>query len=297
MPAGSHVPHPLRSYAPLIINVALTGMVPRSADSPHVPLSAERVIEDGVACVARGASMLHVHARRPDESPAWERSAFREIVLGLRERCPGTVICVTTSGREVSELSKRADVLDLDGDAKPDMASLTLGSMNFRTQASVNTPDTIVALATAMAERGIRPELEVFDSGMAYLACELTHRGVLEVPLYANLLLGGPNSAPATARDLAHLADALPPGTTWGAAGLGVFQLAMNAMAIFMGGHVRTGLEDNLWLDPGRTRLATNAELVDRIVELAGVAERPIASIAQTRKCLGLLPVQFGEGS
>jgi uncharacterized protein (DUF849 family) len=143
-----------------------------------------------------------------------------------------------------------------------------------------------------MADRGIHPELEIFDTGMAYLARELLHRGTITPPLYANVLLGGPNTAPATAGALAALVDALPPGTTWGAAGLGAFQLKMNAIAIFMGGHVRTGLEDNLWLDARRRQPATNVALVDRLVALAGVAGRPIATAAETRATLGFQPVR-----
>ena len=265
-------------------------MVARRADSMHVPLTVDEIVEDGAECAARGATMLHLHARRSDGSPAWERAAFCEIVVGLRERCPDAVLCVTTSGREVGELAKRADVLDLD--PRPDMASLTLGSLNFRTQASMNAPDVIVGLARAMADRGIRPELEVFDTGMAYLAHELLHREVIAPPLYANVLLGGPNTAPATAGALAALVDALPAGTTWGAAGLGAFQLKMNAIAIFMGGHVRTGLEDNLWLDAQRRQPATNPALVDRVAALARVAGRPIATAAQTRARLGFQPVE-----
>jgi len=285
---GPHVPHPVRPYEPLIVNAALTGMVPRRSDSPHVPLTPEEIVEDGAACVELGASILHLHARRPDGEPAWEREAFGDAVAGLRERCPATVLCVTTSGRDVAELERRADVLDLDGPARPDMASLTLGSLNFRTQASVNAPATIIALAERMRERGIKPELEVFDSGMAYLAAELLHRGVLEPPLYANLLLGGPNTAPATARQLAALVDALPAGTTWAAAGLGAFQLPMNALAIFMGGHVRTGLEDNLWMDASRGEPATNAGLVERVAGLADVAGRRLATAEEVRERLGL---------
>jgi uncharacterized protein (DUF849 family) len=290
--AGPHVPHPLRPYEPLLVNVALTGMVPRRGDSPHVPLSAEEIVEDGAACVEAGASILHIHARRPDGSPAWERALFAGIVSGLRERCPEAVLCVTTSGRAGADLARRSDVLDLEDDLRPDMASLTLGSLNFRDGASVNDPGTIVALALAMAERGIRPELEVFDSGMAYLAAELAHRGVLEEPLYANVLLGGPNTAQATARDLSHLVDALPPGTTWAAGGFGAFQLPANAMAIAMGGHVRTGLEDNLWFDAGRRELTTNAALVERVVALARLSGREVAAPEQARDRLGLAPVE-----
>jgi uncharacterized protein (DUF849 family) len=283
-----HVPHPLRPYEPLIINAAITGMVPRRADVAHVPVTPEQIVEDAVACIDAGASILHLHARRPDESPAWERAIYAEFIPEIRRRRPGAVICASTSGREVAEFERRADVLSLTGDARPDMASLTLGSLNFRREASVNAPETIVALAERMAEHGIRPELEVFDTGMAYLAHELLDRGVLRPPLYANLLLGNINTAPATAGSLAVLAAALPPGTTWAAGGVGAFQLPMNAIAVFMGAHVRTGLEDNPSLDAERRRPATNAGLVARVAELARIAGRKVASPGEVRQRLAL---------
>jgi uncharacterized protein (DUF849 family) len=284
----AHVPHPLRPYEPLIVNAALTGMVPRRASVPHVPVTPEQIVADAVACVDAGASILHLHARRPDESPAWEREAYRAFIPAIREQRPQAVICVSTSGRDVAEVERRADVLDLDGDAKPDMASLTLGSLNFRHEASVNAPGTIVALAERMAERGIRPELEVFDSGMAYLANELLDRGVLAAPLYANVILGAPNTAPATAGALAHLVAALPPGTTWAAGGVGAFQLPMNGIAVLTGGHVRTGLEDNPAMDAARTVPATNPRLVARVAELARIADRALATPAEVRERLAL---------
>ena len=286
--ARAHVPHPLRPYDPLIVNAALTGMVPTRAQVPHVPVTPEQIVDDAVACVDAGATILHLHARCADESPAWERAGYEAVIPSIRAQRPGAVICVSTSGRDVAELERRADVLELTGDARPDMASLTLGSLNFRTTASVNAPDTIVRLAARMAERGIRPELEIFDTGMAYLAAELLDRGTLEPPLYANLILGSVNTAPATARSLAHLVDALPPGTTWAAGGLGPFQLPMTAMAIFMGGHVRTGLEDNPAYVAERTRPATNPGLVARVAELAAIAGRPLASATEVRERLAL---------
>jgi 3-keto-5-aminohexanoate cleavage enzyme len=288
MSAGSHVPHPLRPYESLIVNVALTGMVSRRSDSPHVPLTAEQIIADGAACVEAGAPILHLHARDATQMPDWRGEAYIEVITGLRARCPEAILCVTTSGRDVAELHKRADVLTLDGPSKPDMASLTLGSLNFRTQASINSPATIVGLAETMAKRGIRAELEIFDSGMAYLANELLARGLLQAPLYANLILGGPNTAPATAGDLSRLVEGLPVGTTWSAGGLGSFQLPINALAVFMGGHVRTGLEDNLWIDPERRRLATNLALVQRVAELARIAGRALATPQEARARLGL---------
>jgi len=143
-----------------------------------------------------------------------------------------------------------------------------------------------------MAERGIRPELEIFDSGMAFLAHTLQAQGVLPPALYANLLLGSVNTAPATATAsaLAHLVESLPADTQWAAAGIGAFQLAMNGLAIFMGGHVRTGLEDSPYLDYASRTPATNADLVARAASLAAAAGRTIATTAEARALIGLAP-------
>lgn len=284
----AHVPHPLRPYAPLIINAALTGMVPRRDRVPNVPVTAQQIVEDAQACFEAGATIVHLHARAGDESPEWRREAYAAFIPEIRRLCPGLVVCATTSGRTFGELDQRADVLALEGAAKPDMASLTLGSLNFRDVASVNAPGMIRALAERMATRGIRPELEIFDSGMAYLAHTLHAEGLLPDPMYANILLGSPNTAPARMGDLASLVDALPSGVIWAAAGIGAFQLPMNAMAVFAGGHVRTGLEDNPHLDHLTRSPATNAELVRRVAALAGVAGRRLSSVAETRATLGL---------
>jgi 3-keto-5-aminohexanoate cleavage enzyme len=282
------VPHPLRPYPPLIVNAALTGMIPRHDRVPHVPVTAEAIVEDAVACHAAGATIVHLHARDAREAPTWRREAYAEFVPEIRRRCPGLIVCVTTSGRTFGELEQRADVLALDGEARPDMASLTLGSLNFRDGPSVNSIATVRALAERMRERGIRPELEVFDTGMAYLAGVLAAEGLLEPPLYANVLLGGINTAPARADTLAQLVRELPEGTVWAAAGLGGFQLPANGLAIFMGGHVRTRLEDNPWLDHATREPATNAGLVHRVAALAELAGRRLATTDEARELLGL---------
>jgi uncharacterized protein (DUF849 family) len=152
----------------------------------------------------------------------------------------------------------------------------------------MNAPEMIRALAERMAENDIRPELEIFDSGMAYLARSLGAEGLLPAPMYANVLLGSPNTAPARIGDLAHLIDALPSDAVWAAAGIGAFQLPMNAMAVFAGGHVRTGLEDNPHLEHATRTPATNAQLVSRVVHLAEIAGRPLSTVEQTRAALGL---------
>lgn len=281
--------HPLTPYAPLIVNAALTGMVGRRERMPHLPVHAAQIVEDAERCFAAGASIVHLHARDADERPDWRREAYAETIVEIRRRCPGIVVCATTSGREVADVDRRADVLLLDAEARPDMASLTLGSLNFHSGPSVNAIETVEELARRMIERGIRPELEVFDLGMAHLARRLVQRELLAGPLYVNLMLGFPNGAPADARSLVALADALPAETAaWAAAGLGAFQQPANALAVAMGGHVRTGLEDNPHVDHVSREPATNVLLVRRAVAMADAIGRVVATPDETRALLGL---------
>lgn len=269
----------------LIINAALTGMVPRRSDSPFVPLTEAEIVADAVRAVNAGASILHLHVRNADESPSSELAPNASLFRAVRAACPGVIISGSTSGRVVSALAQRAAVLD----AQPDMASLTLGSMNFPKQASVNAPETIYGLARRMRERGIMPELEIFDLGMADYANYLVERDVVQLPGYANILLGSLGTANASAINLSSIVRALPPRTTWAAAGIGRFQLPMNSLAIAMGGHVRVGLEDNLWLDPEtKQRPASNEMLIERVVALARAHGRDIAAPARARAMLGL---------
>ena len=272
----------------LIINLAGTGMVPSKADNPSVPVTPQEIADDCAHCYALGASLFHLHARDEHGRPTWKPEVYRDIILRVRERCPDAVICVSTSGRTFKELAERAAVLELDGDAKPDMASLTLGSLNFPTGASVNAPAMIKALAERMHERGIVPELEIFDFGMLDYAHYLIERKLLQPPHYFNLLLGSLGTAAATPFNLAGLVRALPGGATWAGAGIGRFQFFVNALAITMGGHVRVGLEDNLYLDTQKRRLATNPALVERLARLAEATERAIATPAEARTMIGL---------
>lgn len=280
--------HPLTPYPPLVVNAALTGLTTSRSRVPHVPLTAAEIADDAERCFAAGARIVHLHARDADERPVWRREAYGALIEEIRTRCPGIVVCATTSGREDPDVDHRADVLRLTGAQRPDMASLTLGSLNFAGGASVTTIADAQELARRMQDAGVRPELELFDLGMAHLAHRLVERGLAAPPLWANLLLGFPNSAPADARSLVALVDALPAGTTWAAAGFGAYQDAAVALAVAMGGHVRTGLEDNPYLDHLERTPATNEQLVARAVAHAGLLRRPVATPAQTRELLGL---------
>jgi uncharacterized protein (DUF849 family) len=272
----------------LIINLAPTGMVPTKADNAHVPLTPDEIAEDCQRCCRLGASILHLHARDEEGKPTWKPDTYRRVIAAVRQRCPEAIICVSTSGRNFGAFEQRSAVLELTGDEKPEMASLTLGSLNFPNQASVNEPAMIQALAKKMADHGILPELEVFDLGMIDYAKFLIHRQILRPPFYFNLLLGSLGMLSATPFHLAACTMALPPQSTWAGAGIGRFQFSVNALAIVSGGHVRVGLEDNLYSEIETRRPATNAELVERLVNLAAAAQRPIATPAEARRMIGL---------
>jgi uncharacterized protein (DUF849 family) len=272
----------------VVVNAALTGMVPMRGDNPHVPITPAEIGLDAERAVAAGASIVHLHARDDDGTPTWRRERYAEIVDEVRSRCPEAIVCVSTSGRNYPDLDRRADVLELDGDLKPDMASLTLGSLNFPRQTSVNEPTVIQGLAARMAERGIVPELEIFDLGMLDYARYLIERELLRPPFYVNILLGSLGTLAASPLNLALCVQALPPGALWAATGIGRFQLEVNGLALAMGGGVRVGLEDNLWLDDERTEPATNEAFVERAVGIAAALGRAIATPDEVRGALGL---------
>ena len=281
-------PPPLGPYQPLIVNVCLTGMVPHKEFTPYVPIHPEEIIEQAIEAHDLGASIVHLHARNCDGTPTSDPVIFEQIISGIRRERPELICCATTSGRGGIPFEVRSAVLHLEGSAKPDMASLTLSSLNFSTGPSVNSPATIERLAQLMKERGIKPELEIFDAGMINFAQYLERHRIIGETKYFNVMLGGISSAPATIHNLSFLVQSLPSNSIWSAAGLGGFQLPINAIAIAAGGHVRVGLEDNVHFDAARTKLTTNADLIRRVVSAAKLLERPIASAQQTRQLLGL---------
>jgi 3-keto-5-aminohexanoate cleavage enzyme len=282
-------PFPLTPYPELIVNFCPTGMIPTKAMTPHIPISAEEVIEDSCRALERGAAIVHLHAREKDGTPTYRGEIYERMILGIRSHFEDAIICVSCSGRNFPEFERRSEVLELTGLAKPDLASLTLTSLDFPTGTSQNSPEMVIALAQKMVDRGIKPELECFDFGMINAAKLLIGKGLLgRAPWYFNLLLGSRYSVPATARHLSNMIEDLPPGSVWSAAGIGLFQLPMNTLALAMGGHCRVGLEDNIHLAFDRSELATNGGLMDRLALLAETFGRRLASPARARTMLGL---------
>jgi 3-keto-5-aminohexanoate cleavage enzyme len=275
----------------LIVNFTPTGMLPTREMTPYVPLSVAEIIEDVHQAVEIGITMVHVHAR--DEvsgEPTYRAEVYERILTGIRRFAPELVVAVSLSGRTFHEFEKRAEPLILDGAAKPDMGSLTLSSVNFNRQVSVNAPDMIQRLAGRMREQAILPELEAFDSGMVNYAKYLESKGLLRPPHYFNRLLGNIACAQADLLHAGIMVRDLPPDSYWSLAGIGDAQLPMNSLAIAMGGGVRVGLEDQIWYDRGRTRLARNADLLQRVHVLAEAHERPVMTPGQLRQRLGLQP-------
>jgi 3-keto-5-aminohexanoate cleavage enzyme len=272
-----------------ILNFTPTGLIPTREMTPHVPITPDEIVEQVLDAADLGVSMVHLHAREPEGGePTYKKEIYADIIRGIRENNRDLILCVSTSGRLHSEFEKRSECLDLDGDLKPDFASLTLSSLNFNKQASINTPQMIQMLAKRMAEKGIRAELEAFDLGMINYAKYLIQKGLLAAPYYFNLILGNIACAQADALHLGLMIRELPEGSIWSVGGVGDCQLSMNIMSILSGGGVRVGLEDNVWYDPERTKLATNRELVERIVSIADPLGYEPYTAAGARVVLGL---------
>jgi uncharacterized protein (DUF849 family) len=286
MPDTGWAPPPLSGWPPLIINVALTGAVPTKRDTPALPVTPEEIIDDIFVCAEAGASIFHVHIRDEQGQPVQRAEAYEEIFGTVRAKMPELILCGTTSGRVDPDPNARMTVMDLDEEVRPEMASLTLGSFNFPRVVSYNPPETIEALLTRMQERGVKPELEVFELGMINTARVLMKRGLIDDHPYFNILLGSMGAAPAFVGDLAHIVERLPEGSQWAAAGIGVFQPTMVVAGVLMGGNVRTGLEDS----PRSTddQPATNERAVRFAVDSARLLERAVATPNQARERLGL---------
>ena len=273
----------------LIIDFTPTGMIPTRILTRHVPISPSEIIEDVHFAWELGITKVHLHARDSQtENPTYKKEVYAEIIEGIRKFAPVLVICVSLSGRTFNKFEERSEALELEGFLKPDMGSLTLSSLNFNKIASINTPDMIQNLAEKMNKLGIVPELEAFDAGMINFAKYLIKKGLLTPPYYFNLLLGNIACAQADILHAGIMIRDLPENSIWSLAGIGEHQLIMNSVAIAIGGGVRVGLEDNIWYDSSRTKLASNGDLIKRIHVLAGANDRKIMTSEEFRRKMNL---------
>jgi len=270
---------------PAIITVAITGAIPRKADTPAVPVTPSEQIESTHEAFEAGATVAHIHVRNPDESPSSEPALFAQVREGIVKHCPGMIVQFSTGGRGRDQ-NERGSMLYL----QPDMASLATGSVNFAKVIYENSPKLVEDLAGAMLTYNVKPEIEVFDVAMLYNARNLADRGLLKRPCQVQFVMGIPNALPPRRKLLEFLVGELKelmPDATWSAAGIGRSQLEINKWCLELGGHVRTGLEDNIKFD--KDRLArSNAELVSRVAELCSEYGRHVADAKTARQLLGL---------
>ncbi|MBC9178511.1 BKACE family enzyme [Pseudoroseomonas ludipueritiae] len=271
---------------PIVIAVAITGSVPRKRDNPAVPTSPAEQVESTHAAFEAGASLVHIHVRNPDESPSSDPALFAQVQEGVRRHCPGMIVQFSTGGRG-RDPSARGNALDL----RPDMASLSTGSVNFPSIVYENPASLVTELAGKMQRHGVRPEIEVFDLSHIHAARRLVDEGLMDARPHVQFVMGVRNAMPAEE----HLLDILLaetrrvlPQATWTAAGIGANQARVIDWVLARGGDgLRTGLEDNIRIS--RDRLAaSNAELVQRAVEAAARHNRRPATPAEARSMLSL---------
>ncbi len=270
---------------PAIITVAITGSVPRKENNPAVPITVAEQIESTQEAFEAGATLAHCHVRNDDGSTTSDPEKFGRLLEGLRKHCPGMIVQFSTGGRS-GKGEERGGMIAL----KPDMASLATGSCNFPTRVYDNTPDLIDMLSQKMLENGVKPEVEAFDLSMIFKAVEMEKAGKIKGPLHVQFVMGVKNAMPVDRPSFDFYVDTLKrlaPDATWTGAGIGKDQITLINWSLERGGHVRTGLEDNIRLD--RDSLApSNAALVKQAVELCANYGRHPASVTEARKLLHL---------
>lgn len=255
----------------LIITIAPTGNVPTREMTPYVPIVPIEIAKDICECYEAGAAVAHIHARNVAGAPSAQYDDFAKIVRESNLMACPIIKQLSTGARGAKTPEERSAVLEL----APFSASLATGSSNFPNSANLNDPILVKHLATKMLEKNIFPEIEVFDTAMIANAESLVKKGFLKAPLHFNLVLGVKGSLPATARNLFFLIESLPKNSTWGVSVVGAQHVALSAIAIALGGHVRVGIEDNIYYSKGV--LGKNVNMVERMVVIAKSMGREIA--------------------
>jgi 3-keto-5-aminohexanoate cleavage enzyme len=269
----------------LIISVGITGSRITRQQTPYIPITPEEIARSGIEAWRAGASILHIHVRDPKTGlGAQDVSIFREVVDQIRSETDA-VLCLTTSGIPGRNLQFQERLVPLS--LNPELVSFDAGSINMRENVFLNPPEFLEMLAIETLAKGIKPELEVFEAGMVETCNRYLERGLLKPPLHFQFVLGVIGGMPATAKSLLHLSEILPQGSTWSVIGIGPGQLPMAVIAMAMGGHVRVGLEDNIYYSKG-VLAKNNAQLVERIVRIANEFGREVAKPEEARKLLNL---------
>ncbi|MEK7943436.1 3-keto-5-aminohexanoate cleavage protein [Pigmentiphaga sp. YJ18] len=287
-----------------ILTCAITGGDDTAGRFPAVPVTPRQIAESAIEACRAGAAIAHIHVRDPATGkPSLDPALYREVVERVRDSGSPVILNLTTgagarflpdasapntaaAGSNLRPPAERcAHILEL----RPEICTLDMGSLNFGKGALINVPDHIEAIAAVIREAGSKTELEIFDTGHIALARHLIDRGVIEPQPLWQLVLGVPWGAPANSETMMHLRGQLPPGARWAAFGIGRQEFPMLAQAALLGGHVRVGLEDNLYLKQG-VQARSNAELVGRAVEILHALDMEPATPDEARRMIGLRP-------
>lgn len=269
----------------LIITAAICGAEVTKEHNPNVPYTVLEIATEAEKAYTAGASIIHLHVREDDGTPTQNRERFKACMEAIKERCPDAIVQPSTGGAVGMSNEERLQPVDL----RPEMATLDAGTCNFGgDDVFVNTENTIKEFGQKMIELGVKPEIEVFDKGMIDMAIRLQKKGFIKTPMHFNFVMGVNGGITATPRDLVFMEGSIPAGSTFTVSGIGRSEFQMAAMAIIMGGHVRVGFEDNVYIEKG-IPAKSNAELVERVVRIAKELGRAIATPKEARKILGLL--------
>jgi uncharacterized protein (DUF849 family) len=270
---------------PCIISVAITGSLPQKSDNPAVPITIAEQVESTQAAFEAGATLVHAHVRQDNGSPTSDPDRFARLIEGFRKHCPGMIIQLSTGGRSGAG-RERGGMIAL----RPDMCSLATGSCNFPTRVYENSPELVDWLASEMLTHHVKPEIEAFDLSMIFKAVEMQQAGKIAGPLHVQFVMGVKNAMPVdrpTFEFYVATLKRLAPDATWTGAGIGRDQITLNRWSLELGGHCRTGLEDNVRLD--RDTLApSNAALVKRVADMTAAYGRHPATVAEARQLLWL---------
>ncbi len=270
----------------LIITAAICGAEVTKQQNPAVPYTVEEIVKEAKSAVEAGAAIVHLHVREDDGTPTQSRDRFQECEEAILKVCPNVILIPSTGG--AVGMSPEERLQSTDTTPLPEMATLDCGTCNFGDEIFDNTMPTMRAFGKRMLERGIKPEYECFEMGHLDTILNMARKGeVPGAPMQFNFVLGVPGCTPATVDNLCWLVRNIPAGSTWTSTGIGRHAFSLAAPTIVMGGNVRVGFEDNLYLEKG-VLAKSNGELVDKVVRLAKLLGRPIATSDEAREILGL---------
>ena len=270
----------------LIISCCICGAEVTKENNPAVPYTVEEIVREAKSAYDAGAALIHLHVRWDDGTPTQDKGRFQECMDAIYKVCPDVIIQPSTGGAVGMTDLERLQSTEIT--PTPEMATLDCGTCNFGgDEIFINTDNTINNFGDIMKERGIKPECEVFDKGMIDLALKAAKKGHIDYPMHFDFVLGVQMTA--TVRDPVFMAGSVPPGSTWTATGIGKTCWDIVAATIALGGHVRVGFEDNVYMSKG-VLAKSNGEMVERVVQMAKLMNREIATPDEAREILGLKP-------